>query len=93
MLGVSAPCLAYLYEVRDLLNTNVTRGVAGFLWLGVQTIEAPYRRREFDSRKYPIGTPDKFSHRICKNLRGPPDRRCMGGPDPGPPASYAAERH
>jgi hypothetical protein len=41
------------------------------------------RRREFDSRRY-LRHPHKFSHRICTNLRGPPDRR-WGGPDPWTP--------
>jgi hypothetical protein len=59
-------------------------GVAGFLWLGGSRQSRRRRRREFESRRYPIGTPDKFSHRICTNLRGPPDRP-WGVRTPGPP--------
>jgi hypothetical protein len=39
------------------------------------------RRREFDSRRYPRYS-HKFSHRICTNLRGPPDRPWLSGPSP-----------
>jgi hypothetical protein len=42
------------------------------------------RRREFDSRRYPRYPTHKFSHRICTNLKGPPDRR-WGVRTPGPP--------
>jgi hypothetical protein len=57
------------------------RGVAGFLWLGVQTIEAP------QAGTTTAGYPHKFSHRICTNLRGPPDR--PWGPDPRTPKGVA----
>jgi hypothetical protein len=43
---------------------------------------AEYSRAEGTPR-----TPQKFSHRICTNLRGPPDRP-RGVRTPGP-ASYA----
>jgi hypothetical protein len=33
----------------------------------------------------PLGTPPKFSHRICTNLRGPPDRHWGGGSGPPDP--------
>jgi hypothetical protein len=61
------------------------RGVAGFLWLG-----GPDNRgavgAENSTAEGTLGTPHKFSHRICTNLRGPPDPPWGGGgsesPDP-----------
>jgi hypothetical protein len=55
-----------------------------FVAEGVQTIEAPQAPR-IREPKVPLGTPHKFSHRICTNLKGPPDRPWGGVRIPGPP--------
>jgi hypothetical protein len=39
----------------------------------------------------PLGTPHKFSHRICRNLRGPPDRPWGSGP-PGQLCPWPQDR-
>jgi hypothetical protein len=58
------------------------RGVAGILWLG-GTDNRGAVGAENSTAEGTLGTPHKFSHRICTNLRGPPDRRWGGGgPDP-----------
>jgi hypothetical protein len=65
----------------------VRRGVAGFLWRGGpdnRGAAGAENSKAEDTPRYP----HKFSHRICINLRGPPDRPWGEVPTPGPPASY-----
>jgi hypothetical protein len=64
-----------------VLWTSSCRGIAGFLWLGVQTMEARQTPRIRESQ-----VPHKFSRGICKNLLIVPG-------ESGPPVSCAPVDH
>jgi hypothetical protein len=70
--------------------------IQGCSWVFVAGGSRQSRRRsaENSTAEGTLGTPHKFSHRICTNLRGPPDRpwgvRTPGPPRPATPLSISA---